>query len=286
MNILLNISPLEICLILYLIISIILSIILIATERFNKKSIKIVQNNSLLLKKLKDLNSKYTFNSIDSEYTYANNCKSKLNFERTDINNNFLIIVKQSIVYFEALLNKTEQNQQMFKSYEKDFQELSHTSFPFDKRLKITEKKFRQIENKFYFSYKLKPTLKFSIKIEKYYISPQGKNKYYDFKIYTYEDVIKVLLLAKKQLNEEHAYQATKQYQRSLMTDSLRYEILKRDNFRCQICGASAQDGAKLHVDHIKPIAKGGLTVKQNLRTLCEICNLGKRDKYDEHNLN
>jgi 5-methylcytosine-specific restriction endonuclease McrA len=31
-----------------------------------------------------------------------------------------------------------------------------------------------------------------------------------------------------------------------------------------------------LHVDHIKPWSLGGLTVDENLQTLCEPCNLGK----------
>ena len=64
------------------------------------------------------------------------------------------------------------------------------------------------------------------------------------------------------------------------MTDSLRYDILRRDNYRCQICGITAKEGAKLHVDHIMPIAKGGKTVPDNLQTLCDRCNLGKSDKY------
>ena len=57
---------------------------------------------------------------------------------------------------------------------------------------------------------------------------------------------------------------------------------MKRDGFRCVICGRTAEDGVKLHVDHIKPISKDGLTVPDNLRTLCQDCNLGKSDKYDE----
>ena len=63
------------------------------------------------------------------------------------------------------------------------------------------------------------------------------------------------------------------------MSDSLRYDILKRDNFRCKICGITASEGAKLHVDHIIPVSKGGKTVKSNLQTLCERCNLGKSNK-------
>lgn len=69
--------------------------------------------------------------------------------------------------------------------------------------------------------------------------------------------------------------------QRRLMTDALRYEILSRDGFRCQICGATAQDGYKLHVDHIIPVSKGGRTEPDNLRTLCERCNMGKGDKIE-----
>lgn len=69
--------------------------------------------------------------------------------------------------------------------------------------------------------------------------------------------------------------------QRRLMKASLRYEILTRDGFRCKICGASADDGVTLHVDHIIPVSKGGLTEKSNLRTLCERCNLGKGNKIE-----
>ncbi|MCM1266209.1 MAG: HNH endonuclease [Candidatus Gastranaerophilales bacterium] len=66
----------------------------------------------------------------------------------------------------------------------------------------------------------------------------------------------------------------------------MRYNILKRDGFKCVICGRSKADGAKLHVDHIKPVSKGGKTEESNLRTLCDMCNLGKSDAYDPYGLN
>ena len=69
--------------------------------------------------------------------------------------------------------------------------------------------------------------------------------------------------------------------QRRLMTDSLRYDVMRRDGFRCQLCGAMAKDGVQLHVDHILPVSKGGKTELSNLRTLCERCNMGKRDKLE-----
>ena len=70
--------------------------------------------------------------------------------------------------------------------------------------------------------------------------------------------------------------------ERSKLTAGLRYDIFRRDNFRCQICGRSAQDeGVVLHVDHIIPVSKGGKTEWNNLRTLCQDCNLGKSNKIE-----
>lgn len=69
------------------------------------------------------------------------------------------------------------------------------------------------------------------------------------------------------------------QVQRSLVSDSVRYDVLRRDGFKCKICGATAKDGVKLEVDHIIPVSKGGRTTMDNLQTLCERCNRGKRNK-------
>lgn len=60
----------------------------------------------------------------------------------------------------------------------------------------------------------------------------------------------------------------------------LRFCVFQRDNFKCCICGRSPaiSPGLELHVDHIKPWAKGGETTLDNLQTLCIDCNLGKSD--------
>lgn len=70
--------------------------------------------------------------------------------------------------------------------------------------------------------------------------------------------------------------------QRRKMSDKLRYEVMCRDGFRCQLCGVTQADGYKLHVDHIIPVSKGGKTEMSNLRTLCERCNMGKGDRIEK----
>ena len=62
---------------------------------------------------------------------------------------------------------------------------------------------------------------------------------------------------------------------------SLRFEILKRDDYRCQMCGATAKDGAALEIDHITPVAKGGGNDADNLQVLCRDCNAGKSDSWE-----
>ena len=123
----------------------------------------------------------------------------------------------------------------------------------------------------------MKPIVDVIIHCYATYTSPHGRNSYRKERYYGISDVKSAI----DEINQQREYRQSKQYQRSLMTNSLRYDILKRDGFRCQICGATAADGVKLHVDHIVPIAKGGKTEPSNLRTLCDRCNSGKSDKIE-----
>ncbi|OGX48013.1 MAG: hypothetical protein A2321_00695 [Omnitrophica WOR_2 bacterium RIFOXYB2_FULL_45_11] len=68
------------------------------------------------------------------------------------------------------------------------------------------------------------------------------------------------------------------------ISPQLRNEILERNGYTCQRCGAGPGDSdpfnpgrkARLHIDHIKPISQGGKDTKNNLRVLCSACNQGK----------
>lgn len=64
---------------------------------------------------------------------------------------------------------------------------------------------------------------------------------------------------------------------------SIRFEVFKRDSFKCQYCGAVAPD-VLLQVDHIRPVADGGTNDITNLITSCEPCNNGKRDRVLSEN--
>ena len=59
------------------------------------------------------------------------------------------------------------------------------------------------------------------------------------------------------------------------LSGSLRYEVLKRAGFRCELCGISADERA-IEVDHIIPRKHGGEDDLTNLQALCFKCNANK----------
>lgn len=54
-----------------------------------------------------------------------------------------------------------------------------------------------------------------------------------------------------------------------------RFEILKRDGFRCAYCGSNPLQ-THLRVDHVVPVVEGGTDDPTNLITACHDCNAGK----------
>jgi 5-methylcytosine-specific restriction endonuclease McrA len=64
------------------------------------------------------------------------------------------------------------------------------------------------------------------------------------------------------------------------VSGSIKYEVLKRAKFRCELCGVPATECA-LEVDHILPRNRGGDDDLSNLQALCYRCNSMKRDRDD-----
>lgn len=63
----------------------------------------------------------------------------------------------------------------------------------------------------------------------------------------------------------------------------LRFLIMRRDGFRCCMCGRSpaTEPGIILHIDHAEAWSKDGPNTYDNLQTLCSVCNIGKSDLDD-----
>jgi diadenosine tetraphosphate (Ap4A) HIT family hydrolase len=64
------------------------------------------------------------------------------------------------------------------------------------------------------------------------------------------------------------------------LSGSIRYEVLKRAGFRCELCGIPAGERA-IEVDHILPRKHGGTDDLTNLQALCFKCNANKGARDD-----
>lgn len=65
---------------------------------------------------------------------------------------------------------------------------------------------------------------------------------------------------------------------RKTLSKKTRFEVFKRDGFKCQYCGATAPE-AVLVVDHIHPLSQDGDDSILNYITACQPCNAGKSDR-------
>lgn len=78
-------------------------------------------------------------------------------------------------------------------------------------------------------------------------------------------------------LNETNESQSKKRKRKGI-SKKIRFEVFKRDSFKCQYCGASAPD-VLLVIDHIQPFSKNGDDSILNFITACQPCNAGKSDR-------
>ena len=62
---------------------------------------------------------------------------------------------------------------------------------------------------------------------------------------------------------------------RKAISTRTRFDIFKRDGFKCLYCGRTPPT-VILHVDHIQPVCEGGDNSPENLATSCDQCNFGK----------
>lgn len=70
---------------------------------------------------------------------------------------------------------------------------------------------------------------------------------------------------------------AVKQRELEEFTADQKEKILKRDKYKCVVCGRGKKDGVELQVDHIKPKYLGGKATIENGQTLCAQHNFIKK---------
>lgn len=210
---------------------------------------------------------------------------SKQKWDRVDINKRSMELLYNDN-YLNLIREKITENREKYKEYTKEVNTILKTPKECITMSNVPLKQFIRIENTLWDETMLKPPQDIEISITFRYDSPQGRKHYENTATYYFDDYLFACVAIPLEQQRVADSKTQQQFERAKMSNSLRYDIMKRDGFRCVLCGAKASDGITLHVDHIIPIAKGGKTEWDNLRTLCDRCNSGKRDKYDYNGLN
>ena len=251
-------------------------------EEFNREEDAKVMRSSQRIKAFLELNSTTHFHSLESHFSIHKFYDNKSNYMRIEPAYLMSADVRARADYFTRYIKRVQENQEQLKTYLHGVKLIYEIEQTIDyEALNMSPSDYSVRENALLRKNTLDPVTDCTFEVHMEYSSPKGqvqlsKNGYFSFR-----DLFICLESVSRSHLDKKTYSKLAAVERGEVSDSMRYNILSRDNFTCVICGASSKQGVTLHVDHIIPIAKGGKSVPSNLRTLCERCNIGKSDKIE-----
>ncbi len=237
-----------------------------------------VSNNSVKIRKIEEVNNRYSFKKISkNKHKIYEREYSRRSLDRVTGNSIIRYNIENNIDNIRSDIESALYNINLLEDYNKDIDGIINSKTINNSKYK--DSKFYRIEKRIVDSKVVKKEdFYIIVKLEVNYRSNGGKVNESRYGKYNFDELVKIY----NEWNKGKKYTETVKQERKIMNDDIRYNVLKRDNYTCKICGAKASDGAKLHVDHIIPVSKGGKTVMSNLQTLCDRCNMGKSNKMDD----
>jgi hypothetical protein len=249
---------------------------------FHRRSV--VRASSTALRDLEELNQRsrnLIVHHPPIAHVFKTSAKSKAHYDKYDLASHLTVCVLEHEAFFEREIALRNLSLRQFGVYQHDVVAIRHQRLGRSGHPRIPVAKFAAIELKLFERANLtEPIPKAAVRSTLDYTSPKGQNSYSRQVSWNFDQLVSGLKEAQDGRARKSTVQALRQRERSLMTPSLRMKVLRRDQFRCKMCGASSQDGANLHVDHIVPVSRGGLTLIENLQILCQPCNIGKSNTF------
>jgi 5-methylcytosine-specific restriction endonuclease McrA len=245
---------------------------------------RLVTESSAALAELRGLNGSYEQRLTYSGriiYTWEDRVNSKAKLDRYNLKQFFLerlLVLEEEI---DRRIAVQVRDAAVYAEYRGACQELGSRLLGGSESDKLKTQTFARVEQKLFTKKLLKePVCAAQVRCTARYTSPKGQNAYAKSYEWDFEQLRNGLAEMRRIRETQSTAKFLRQQERNRMNASIRYQVLTRDDSRCQRCGATPQtDGVILHVDHIIPVSKGGRTELDNLQTLCERCNLGKSDR-------
>lgn len=261
--------------ILFIIASLIVVLLLIYLF-YNAYYESFVESNSVALKNLREINSRYSFIKIKA----TNISKSYDNrnfFDDISCEDYLISVIPKMKNDLYQTMKDVSVNKERYKLY-KD--EIKTKCFPDDfSSIKSprNKKKLKLVFDKLMSKKQLTPPVTdFKVYVTLYLTNISGTTLSYKDKVFS-ENNIKELI---SRINRKDGsfyldrgiWEALCRVERGRVSNKLRFKVYQRDGNRCVKCGRKTN----LEIDHIFPISRGGKSNLENLQTLCHYCNINK----------
>ena len=259
-------------------ISAIGTIVAIYEIKTNKK----VESSSLKIQELKELNKQIGFNNIKEVICIKKHYDNKSNYNKIEPAYLMSAELRNNMEHYAKYIHLLQENRDKEIVYARNVDLVFSKQHNIDYvSLDISEANYVKREARIFNKLVLHPSTDCRFEVVMSYSSPKGKVNLSKSSVFNFDQLVVSFNSISRSYLDRKTYSNLAKVERGEVSDSLRYDVLNRDGFRCVVCGASSNEGARLHVDHIIPIAKGGKSEIGNLRTLCERCNMGKSDKIE-----
>ena len=243
-----------------------------------------VLQNSIYLRKLQEINSKYKFYeyvNFDQKHIYDNekmfcdiSCLDYLVYQLQFISSK---VINQ--------VNRVRTNKKIYIQYIDEIKTITERGDFITETGKLKIDKLITIEEKLIKQYTYsQPYTEFNIEVTLYCSQINGRAYARKTERYFADEILNLIKRLNNRnghfYNDRQIWDSICRVERGRVSNKMRFSIYERDGYRCRKCGVS-QRYAQLEIDHIIPISKGGKSTCNNLQTLCHRCNVEKGDRYD-----
>lgn len=256
-------------------------------KRRNRKYVDFVNEHSLAIRAIKELNSKYQFSPI-YPLIYKNCYDTTVNFEKVSCKDYLIYQFHLDTLGVRRIIKSGNNNISKEIDYKGKVDLAKDKLGNFDVSIEdLNEEKLRNIESIVFHDLIEKVNTDFYAEVHLYLtrgrIHRVVDEKKELFDLNEIVDVLKSIDSSKvidgRRFYSREVWDSIERVERAKVSNELRQEIFERDGYTCANCGSTEKES--LEIDHIKPISKGGKTEPGNLQTLCHDCNIRKGNDID-----
>ena len=256
-------------------------------KRRNRKYVDFVNEHSLAIRAIKELNSKYQFSPIyPLIYKYCYD--STRNFEDISCKDYLIYQFHLNTLSVRRIIKSRNNNISKEIDYKSKVDLAKDKLGNFDVSIEdLDEEKMRNIESIVFNDLIEKANTDFYAEVH-LYLTRGRMHRVIDEKKESFDlneiiDALKSIDSSKlkdgRRFYSGEVWNSIERVERAKVSNELRQEIFERDGYTCVNCGSTEKES--LEIDHIKPISKGGKTEPGNLQTLCRNCNIRKENNID-----